>query len=98
VKTGLLTVNEGRVANGRDPYDDPQFDDPMFMTSNGLAPLILTPDAQGGAQVNPDGSPVTQPGPGPDNLPEDQGDKGKLAQKIADVHRCRVTRKDWLTT
>jgi hypothetical protein len=84
VKTGLLTVNEGRVANGRDPYDDPQFDDPMFMTSNGLAPLILTPDAQGGAQVNPDGSPVTQPGPGPDNLPEDQGDKGKLAQKIAD--------------
>jgi hypothetical protein len=54
----------------------------MFMTSNGLAPLILTPDAQG-AKTNADGTPVAQPGPGPDNLPEDQGDKGKLAQKIA---------------
>lgn len=83
VKAGLLTVNEGRVANGRDPYDDPQFDNPMFMTSNGLAPLILTADAQGDPKLNADGSPVTQPGPGPDNLPEDQGDKGQLAQKIA---------------
>jgi hypothetical protein len=83
VKAGLLTVNEGRVANGRDPYDDPQFDQPMFMTSNGLAPLILTPDAQGGPKVDENGDPVAQPGPGPDNLPEDQGDKGELAQKIA---------------
>lgn len=40
VKTGLLTLNEGRSANGREPYDDPRFDQPMFMTSNGLAPLI----------------------------------------------------------
>lgn len=84
VKSGLLTVNEGRVANGRDPYDDPQFDKPMFMTSNGMAPLILSADAQGGAKLNSDGTPVAQPGPGPDNLPEDQGDKGKLAQKVAE--------------
>lgn len=84
VKTGLMTVNEGRVANGRDPYDDPQFDQPMFMTSNGLAPLLLDANAQGDPKLNPDGSPVAQPGPGPDNLPEDQGDKGQLAQKIAE--------------
>ena len=44
VKTGLLTLNEGRSANGREPYEDPRFDQPMFMTSNGLAPLI----AEGG--------------------------------------------------
>lgn len=47
VKSGMLTVNEGRIANGREPYDDPQFDQPMFMTSNGLAPLTLTVDSQG---------------------------------------------------
>lgn len=50
VKVGLLTVNEGRVANGREAYEDPAFDQPMFMTSNGLAPLLLTADAQGGAK------------------------------------------------
>lgn len=50
VKIGQLTVNEGRVANGREPYEDPQFDQPMFMTSNGLAPLVLTADAQGGTK------------------------------------------------
>lgn len=84
VKSGLLTVNEGRVANGRDPYDDPAFDKPMFMTSNGLAPLLLDASAQGATpKVDANGNPVAQPGPGPDNLPEDQGDKGKLAQKIA---------------
>lgn len=51
VKIGLLTINEGRAANGREPYDDPRFDQPMFMTSNGLAPLIAedggTEDLQG---------------------------------------------------
>lgn len=85
VKSGLLTVNEGRVANGRDPYDDPTFDKPMFMTSNGMAPLILDAGAQGGAKLDSNGNPVASPGPGPDNLPEDQGDKGKLAQKVAEL-------------
>jgi hypothetical protein len=41
VKIGLLTVNEGRVDMGREPYDNPTFDEPMFMTSNGLAPMIV---------------------------------------------------------
>lgn len=41
---GLITVNEGRVDSGRDPYDDPRFDQPMFMSSYGLAPLIVDPN------------------------------------------------------
>lgn len=41
VKVGLLTLNEGRAANGKEPYEDSRFDQPMFMTSNGLAPLIV---------------------------------------------------------
>lgn len=41
VKIGLLTVNEGRLDMGREPYDNPLFDEPMFMTSNGLAPMIV---------------------------------------------------------
>ena len=53
LKDGLITINEGRADIGRDPYDDPRFDEPMFMTSNGLAPLVLTADAQGQAG-NPD--------------------------------------------
>lgn len=85
VKSGLLTVNEGRVANGRDPYEDPVYDQPMFMTSNGLAPLVLNANAQGGPKVDSNGNPVALPGPGPDNLPEDQGDKGYLAQKVAEL-------------
>lgn len=59
VKSGLLTVNEGRVANGREPYDDKTFDEPMFMTSNGLAPLVLTSAAQGAHDLDPiTGKPV----------------------------------------
>lgn len=54
VKAGLLTLNEGRVANGREPYEDPRFDAPMFQTSNGLAPLTLTAEAQGDHDPNTD--------------------------------------------
>lgn len=53
VKIGLLTVNEGRVDMGREPYDDEIFDEPMFMTSNGLAPMIVNGELnslQGGAK------------------------------------------------
>lgn len=52
VKVGLLTVNEGRVSNGREPYEDARFDEPMFMTSNGLAPIILDQSAQGGPSLD----------------------------------------------
>lgn len=52
VEGGLLTVNEGRVANGREPYEDPMFDQPMFRTSNGLAPLTLTAKSQGDMDPN----------------------------------------------
>jgi hypothetical protein len=46
------------VANGREPYDDPRFDEPMFMTSNGLAPIILDPSAQGQPKLGSDGKPL----------------------------------------
>ena len=47
LKDGLITINEGRVDAGREPYEDSVYDQPMFMTSNGLAPLALTATAQG---------------------------------------------------
>lgn len=50
LRDGLITINEGRLDQGREPYDDPIFDQPMFMTSNGLAPLVMTAEAQGGAR------------------------------------------------
>lgn len=55
LRDGLITINEGRLDQGREPYDDPIFDEPMFMTSNGLAPLVLTSDAQGGKPKDPAG-------------------------------------------
>jgi phage portal protein BeeE len=48
VNGGLLSVNEARQDMGREPYEDARFDEPMFMTSNGLAPMTLTAEAQGG--------------------------------------------------
>lgn len=58
LKDGLITINEGRVDAGREPYDDPQYDEPMFMTSNGLAPLTLTAEAQGDVKLDADGNPI----------------------------------------
>jgi hypothetical protein len=43
LKDGLITVNEGRVEAGREPYPDAVFDKPMFLTNNGLSPLIAEP-------------------------------------------------------
>lgn len=91
VKVGLMTVNEGRVANGREAYEDPIFDQPMFMTSNGLAPLALTTDAQGGPKLDENGDPIKDPDkkeePTEDELEKlasiqyfiDQGDEAGLA-------------------
>jgi hypothetical protein len=56
VNGGLMPVNEARVDMGKEPYDDPRFDEPMFMTSNGLAPMTLTNEAQGA-----DGKPAEDP-------------------------------------
>lgn len=93
VKNGMLTVNEGRIANGREPYDDARFDEPMFQTSNGLAPLILTADAQGGTATatmkdanEQDGSEdvkaENQPTPGKDKSEETPMEKlQKLIEK-----------------
>jgi len=66
VEGGLLTVNEGRVANGREPYEDPQYDQPMFRTSNGLAPLTLTAAAQGSHDPK-------DAAKGPNKVPEEAG-------------------------
>lgn len=70
VKIGLLTVNEGRIAQGNEPYDDPIYDKPMFVTSNGLAPL-LSP-AQGSHGVDSQGNPVSKPQPEPHPDEQDQ--------------------------
>lgn len=74
LKDGVITLNEARQDSGREPYDDPQFDQPMFMTSNGLAPLLLTPDAQGGRTALP------APGNNPDDSPEGKDGKGISTQ------------------
>lgn len=73
VKSGLLTLNEGRVANGREPYDDPIFDQPMFVTSNGFAP-ILAP-AQGEAPLDENGKPKKEEDP---EVDEEQDELDKL--------------------
>lgn len=96
VKVGLLTVNEGRVANGQEPYEDPIFDKPMFMTSNGLAPLALTADAQGGgAGANDDNVPqgkdgkginVGEGGEGGSPLPADEGKDEGVTKMVATLN------------
>ncbi len=48
---GLITVNEGRADMGREAYDDPIFDQPLFQTSNGFAPIDSVLQ---GNQDNPD--------------------------------------------
>lgn len=56
LKDGLLTVNEARSDMGREPYDDPAYDRPMAMTSNGLAPLVGPgSQLQGGTDQDGDG-------------------------------------------
>lgn len=40
LKNGSITMNEARASSGDEPYDDPIFDQPMAVTSNGLAPLM----------------------------------------------------------
>lgn len=91
VKVGLLTVNEGRIDNGREPYDNPIFDEPMFMTSNGLAPMIVNGQLnslQGGNPKDPAGidqteeEDVKESGPGvPQDVPADSVQK-TLAELI----------------
>lgn len=84
LRDGLITINEGRLDQGREPYEDPVFDQPMFMTSNGLAPLVLTSESQGGAK-DPAGKDGVEPveieqGPGsPENVPE--GKAGETVEK-----------------
>jgi hypothetical protein len=71
LKDGLITVNEGRADMGRDPYDDPIFDQPMAMTSNGLAPLVGPgSNLQGNTDVDGDGSAVD------DKVPQGKDGKG----------------------
>lgn len=85
LKVGQITVNEGRVDQGREPYDDPIFDQPMFMTSNGLAPLALMDNAaQGGPKVDENGDPIDSAKP-EDKETEEGTEKGmvrKLDQLI----------------
>lgn len=86
VKSGMLTVNEGRIANGREPYEDPKFDEPMFMTSNGLAPLTMTATAQGdhNPDVDPNGNPVKkQPETGETkDAPQGEADDKTSVEKV----------------
>jgi hypothetical protein len=39
LRDGLLTINEARADMGREPYEGEEYDKPMAITSNGLAPL-----------------------------------------------------------
>lgn len=80
VKVGLLTVNEGRTANGREPYDDPIYDQPMFVTSNGLAPMLAS--AQGGPKLDENGEPIGEPPSGDNQSPADGGVEKSLYDLI----------------
>lgn len=82
LKDGLITVNEGRSDMGREPYDDPAFDKPMAMTSNGLAPLLSA--AQGGdsPKVDAQGNPIDQEDPQGDTTEETEPDMSKVQELI----------------
>lgn len=85
LKDGVITLNEARQDSGREPYDDPQFDQPMFMTSNGLAPLILTPEAQGGRDALPDpDSPEGKDGKGISTQPGGEGSSTEKPEAAMD--------------
>jgi phage portal protein BeeE len=86
LKDGLLSMNEARQDMGREPYDDPMFDQPMFMTSNGLAPLTLTAQAQGGEKLDENGDPINSPDPGEQgSQQQDDGDEEKKEDKAGVV-------------
>lgn len=97
LKAGLLTINEGRQDIGREPYEDPMFDKPMFMTSNGLAPLVLTSDAQGSekdpAATKPATPVETQTSDGTDTVEKrlqefiDAGDEEGLAEFLRGIEQ-----------
>lgn len=85
-KVGLLTINEGRVANGREPYDDPRFDQPMFMTSNGLAPIILDTAAQGGSSLsNPADASAKDPAIASQEQADEQPVQGEVEKTLNDL-------------
>lgn len=94
-KMGLLTVNEGRADIGRDPYDDPRFDEPLFMTSNGMAPMFLTAEAQGGPDRDPvTGEPVNPALEAPEEDEEDTGIEDqvlKINQLVAEGDLAKLT-------
>jgi len=73
-RDGQITMNEARIEAGREPYDNPIYDEPMFMTSNGLAPLVLTPEAQGGSgEDDPNEEPPR------DEVPEEEDNEANKA-------------------
>jgi phage portal protein BeeE len=79
LRDGLLTVNEGRTDAGKEPYDDPRFDQPMFITSNGLAPMFT---AMQGAHGQPSQAEPSKDGkvPADDQQQPPADDKGMGSQ------------------
>ncbi len=62
IKIGLYTRNEKRIDRGDDPIDDPEADQLMVMTNQGLVPLDYTPPVAG---PTPQSSPVPRGGAQP---------------------------------
>lgn len=78
-KDGMLTMNESRVEIGRDPYDDPAYDQPMAITSNGLAPLTGPGSEQQGGPGNPGD------GEGPKKQPEEIKQDSAVAKRMSTI-------------
>lgn len=94
LRDGLLTVNEARADIGREPYDDPRYDQPMFVTSNGLAPLLLTADAQGGPKLGPDGKPIEEDSVDDEDEEVPSEEEKTDAEKAAEALRKLVEQGD----
>lgn len=63
LKDGCITINEARADMGREPYEDDIFNQPMAITSNGLAPLTGPgSQLQGGGETPPNGDPKVPKG------------------------------------
>lgn len=82
LKDGLITVNEGRSDMGREPYDDPAFDKPMAMTSNGLAPLLSAAQGDNSPKVDAKGNPIDPQDPETDTSEETEPDMSKVQEFI----------------
>lgn len=95
LKNGSITMNEARADAGREPFDDPIFDQPMAVTSNGLAPLTGPgSQLQGGGDPAGNNDKTDEKSPGKEKTDDvvakitrlaAEGDEGELVKLLSSL-------------